>query len=434
MLLFLFLSLAVSATGARASEVLVIRLADSINPGSGDYLMEAISKADAQQASYLLIQLDTPGGLLNTTRAITQKMLNSKTPIVVFIGPQGAHAGSAGALITFAADVAVMAPGTNIGAAHPVVPGGQKMDETMAKKMANDTAAFAESLAKVKGRNTEWAVKAVKQSESIIAEKALSNGVIDLMANDVPDLVEKLKGHKLGVVKGDITQLPSEPGKVVEIAMSIKQKLVSFFADPNLAYMIMSLGGLCIWIEVTNPGLIFPGVLGVICILISLISFQLMPISYGALALIFVGMALIVAELFITSFGVLAIGGITAFIVGSLFLMDTAASEFQISLAIILPTAAVLAGSALMLGGLLLRTRNVRYTGGADGMVGEYGETRERTDATNGRVFVQGELWNAVCLTGELEPGQVVQVKEVRSLVLVVEPSLARVPELGEKS
>ena len=406
---------------ASLGEVPIVTIQDSINPGSAGYLIEAIDEADKNSSPFLILQLDTPGGLLTTTRDIVKRMLNAKTPIVVFIGPQGARAGSAGALISFAADVVAMAPGTNIGAAHPVVSGGGEMDETMKKKMANDTAAFAESLAKAKGRNQNWARESVLKSSSIIAEEALEQNVIDLIATDIPDLLSQLVGFKLRVAKNEIQSLPDATIGVAEKEISIRHRLVSFFADPNLAYLIMSLGGLCIWIELTHPGLIGPGVIGVICIILSLISFQMLPISYGALAFIVCGLCMVVAELFLPTYGLLGVAGIASFIFGSLFLMDTASPEFQISLGLILPTAAVLAGVACLLGYLVVRSRNAKSLSGLDALVGEYGEVREAIGEHPGKVFVQGELWKSISQSGKpILESAIVVVTEVQGMVLVV--------------
>ncbi len=403
------------------AEVPVLHISDTINPGTGDYIISAIEAAESAQAPHLILELDTPGGLLSTTRQVVQKMLNSDVPIVVLVGPRGAHAGSAGALITFAADIAAMTPGTNIGAAHPVTPGEQP-DKVMAAKMANDTAAFAESIAKTRGRNTEWAAKAVKESASISAEEALKQGVIDLVVEDLPTLQARLAGYKLKAPKGQLTALPTEAVTYRDRPMTLKHRAVSFFANPNLAYLIMSLGALCLWLELSHPGLILPGVVGLLCILVSLVSFQLLPISYGALALILVGFALIVAELFLPTFGVLGVGGILAFIVGSLFLMDTQSPHFQISLALILPTAAVLASAAAFISYSILKAQRKKNASGLEAMVGEYGEVREAISQTQGMVFVQGELWNAVTAEGEIPKGAIVVVKEVRGMQLLVSP------------
>jgi membrane-bound serine protease (ClpP class) len=403
-------------------KVPVLTVADSINPGSGDYLIQGIESAEKANAPFVLIVLDTPGGLLSTTRQIVQKILTSKLPIVVFVGPRGAHAGSAGALITLAADVAAMAPATNIGAAHPVSGDGESKDAVMSAKLTNDTAAFAESIAKSRGRNTDWAIKAVRDSASIIAEEALKQSVIDLIAENSDALVEKLPGFRFKAAKGGLVEIPHTKVELEPTPMGLKHRVVSFLANPNLAYLIMSLGTLCIWIELSHPGLILPGVVGVLCILLSLVSFQMLPISYGALALLFVGIAFIVAELFLPAYGVLGVGGVICFILGSLFLMDTASPELQISLKLIFPTAAVLASAAVFLGMAVLRARNAKLRSGLNTLVGELAEVREMVTSEKGKVFVQGEWWNAIALSDEFPKGTIVIVKEVRGMQLVVGP------------
>jgi len=415
----IWLGLWLFASTAWSAPALWLTVSDSINPGTADYIISGIREGERTGAPYVLIQIDTPGGLLNTTRQIVQAMLGSTIPVVVWVGPQGAHAGSAGALITFAADVAAMAPGTNIGAAHPV--GGDKNDKVMADKIANDVAAFAESLAKSKGRNTDWAIKAVRSSASIIAEEALRMGVIDLMARDAQDLATRLAGFQFKTAKQSLKKLPDAPAELKAYAPTIKHKVVSFFADPNLAYLILTLGGLCIWVEVTHPGLIFPGVLGAFCVIISLVSFQALPIDYGALAMILLGMILLVIEMFVPSFGVLGIGGLVAFIFGSLYLMDTNLPEFKISLALIFPTAATLAAVAFGLGMLVIKSRKLKVLSGMDAMIGEFAEVREPISATQGKVFIAGELWNAVIDgEGEIPKGVPVKVASIRKMVLVV--------------
>jgi membrane-bound serine protease (ClpP class) len=407
---------------AEISPVYVLNISDSINPGTCDYIVSGIDAAEAKASPYIILQLDTPGGLLTSTRQIVQKMLNSKIPVVVFIGPRGAHAGSAGALITFAADVAAMAPGTHLGSAHPVGAGGEKIDGVMAEKITNDTAAFAESLARHNGRNTQWAIQSVRKSESLIAEEALKIHVVDLMAEDLKDLTTKLANYKLAHPKGAVTYL----GPVVTtttLAPNIKQTLVSFFSDPTLAYLILTFGGLCLWIEMSHPGLILPGILGAICILTSLISFQMLPIHYGALGLILLGMGCLVAELFLPTYGVLGIGGIVSFIFGSLFLMDTNVPEFQISLSLIFPTAAVLATAILILAYLLYTARKTQLRSGLNALVGELGEIKEPVSSSSkGMVLIHGELWNAISDSDETIPGGIVVVTEVQNMLLKVRP------------
>ncbi len=400
-----------------------IDIADTINPGTADYILSRIAEAEQEKAPYLVLRLDTPGGLLSATREIVQGMLNSPVPIVVYVAPQGAQAGSAGALITFAADVAVMAPGSNIGAAHPVVGGEQKVDKVMTDKMANDTSAFAESLAVTKKRNAAWAILAVKESASITAEAALKNNVIDLIAADSGELADKLKAYPLRVAKGQTKRLPAETPTFEKREMNLKQRFVSFFSNPNVAYILMSFAGLCFWVELTNPGLLFPGILGAICAILSAVAFQFLPIHWGAMSFVILGLVLIIAEAFVPSFGALGLGGIVSFIFGSIFLMDTSVPALQISLYVILPIALILGLSALVLVRLVWKSRRLPIASGTEALLGLRAQVREPVSKTHpGKVFVEGELWNA-CTEREdvLGVGTEVVVKEVRGLLLVVE-------------
>ncbi len=404
-----------------SAAVPMLTIADSINPGTGEYLISGIEAAEKNQAPYVVVVLDTPGGLLHTTRLIVQKMLSSPVPVVVFVGPQGAHAGSAGALITFAADVAVMAPATNIGAAHPVSAGGGPMDETSDAKITNDTAAFAESIAKARGRNPEAAIQTVKKSSSLTAENALKQGVIDFIAKDIIELQSKLVGFRLRVAKNAIDSLPKEPSPLTPLPPSLRHRVVSFFANPSLAYMILSFGALCLWIELTHPGLFVPGITGVLCLLVSLVSFQLLPISYGALGLILIGFGLIIAELFLPAYGLLGLAGVLSFVFGSLFLIDTPSPGFEIPLKLIFPTAATLALVAAFLAYVLYRSRRVKHRSGLSALVGETGEAMELVNANQGKVLVGGELWNAVSTDSTPIPkGARVQVRSVNRFTLVV--------------
>ncbi len=410
-----------SAASWAETEASIIQVSDTINPGTADYIVAEINKSNLAKAPYLILQLDTPGGLLNSTRKIVQAMLNSKIPIVVWIGPKGAQAGSAGALITFAADVATMATGTNIGAAHPVDASGRSMDKTMSDKITHDTAAFASSLAKAKGRNIEWAKESVYSNKSISSDEAVKLKVIDFIADDLTDLELKLRGYRLTVPKEGISQLPSSAQKTQLFPATIKQKIVSFFANPSLAYLILSLGGLCIWIELSHPGLIFPGVLGALCVLISLVSFQLLPIRFGALGMLLLGIALLIAELYVTSYGVLGIGGILSFVLGSLYLMDTNVPEFQISLSLIFPVATCLALSVFILSYIIWKSRHLKVADGYHSLIGTTTEAHSEITKISGNIFIQGELWSARSEDGlPIKQGALVQVQEVRGLQLIV--------------
>lgn len=400
----------------------VIQVEDTINPGTADYIISQIASAESSKAQYLVLQIDTPGGLLTSTRQIIQSMLNSPIPIIVWIGPKGAQAGSAGALITYAADVATMASGTNIGAAHPVDGSGKSIDKTSNDKVTNDTAAFAESLAKAKGRNSEWVKESVFSSKSIPSTTAAASKVIDFIAEDLNDLEIKLRGYTLKTKKGTLSQLPQSSHTFTIVKPTVKQRVVSFFANPTIAYLILSLGGLCLWIELSHPGLILPGIMGAFCVLLSLVSFQLLPIRMGALGLILLGIMLLIAELYITSYGVLGIGGITAFLLGSLYLMDTHIPEFQLSISLIIPVTLCLGVSVLTLSYLILKSRRLRIMDSYKSLVGLPSQAHTEITQTSGNLFINGELWAARSVDGcPISKGTEVEIKDIRGLQLIVQ-------------
>ena len=403
------------------SKVPVIQIADTINPGTADYIITEIEQAEKLGAPFLILQLDTPGGLLNSTRQIIQAMLNSHIPIVVWVGPKGAQAGSAGALITFAADISAMAPGTNIGAAHPVEGSGQVQDKVLAEKITNDTAAFAESLARVKGRNIEWAQSSVRNSSAISSEEALKLKVVDLIANDLDDLEIKLRGFASHTSKNAKIPLPAVKSTLNIIKPTLKQQVVSFFANPTLAYLILSFGALCLWIELSHPGIFFPGILGALCLLISLVSFQLLPIRLGALGMLLLGIILLIIELYVPSYGALGVGGILAFVLGSLYLMDTTIPEFQISTLLIFPVATCFAIVVCILSFILLKTRRLKVTDSYLSLVGLFTEANTDITERTGNVFLNGELWSARTADGTLiSKNSKVLVQQVNGLVLTV--------------
>ncbi|MFA6034628.1 MAG: ATP-dependent Clp protease proteolytic subunit, partial [Myxococcota bacterium] len=291
--------------------VSIVEINGSINPGSADYILGSIREAEKASDRAVIIRLDTPGGLLSSTREIVKGIMSSTVPVVVYVAPDGAHAGSAGVFITLSANVAAMAPGTNIGAAHPVGMGGkdtEKDGEHLAKKVENDTVAFMEGIAEKRGRNREWAVKSVKESVSITASAALEQKVIDVVATSVEDLLKKLDGRE--VKMGEVTVVLKTAGaRLVKREMSLKQKITNTFSDPNISYILFMIGLLGLAMELYHPGVIFPGVIGGICLIMAFISFQVLPINYGGLLLILLGIAMFIAEMYVTSFGILGIGG-----------------------------------------------------------------------------------------------------------------------------
>lgn len=389
-------------------EIPFLEVRDTINPGTADYIIQNIKKY--QQSPFILIRLDTPGGLLNSTRAIIQEMLNSKAKTIVWIAPKGSRASSAGALITLASDIAIMATGTHMGSAHPVTPNGGEKDKILNEKIENDTAAYAESIAKAKKRNAEWAINAVKRSESLSSDMALKQQIIDFISDSEEDLLKKIIEAK---------KISEAQYILKKVTPSIKQKLVSFFSDPNISYFLLSAAGLCLWIELSNPGLILPAIVGAICLVISLISLQTLPIHYGALGLILIGLCFIAAEFFITS-GILAIGGIVSFLLGSLFLMDTQVPEFQLSLYLVIPISIFLFVCASLLSYLVIKSKKLKTQVGLDSLIGEFCEVKEPTNTSQGKVMIQGELWNARSSTA-LNPGDIAVVKKIDHMIAMVE-------------
>lgn len=401
----------------------------SINPGSGAYFIDSIQNAKQMGCGVLVITLDTPGGMLSTTRDIVKAILSAPLPVVMFVYPPGSVAGSAGVFITLSGHVAVMAPGTNIGAAHPVSSGGKDVEaeggKEMARKIENDTIAFIESIAIERGRNKEWAVKAVKESASIPATTALEQKVIDFIATDLADLQHKLDGRKV-TMKDKTLILKTQMKEVKHIQMSISQRLTNTFADPQVAYILMSFGMLGIIMELYHPGSIFPGVVGAICLLLAFVSFQVLPISWGGVALIVLGFGLLVAEVFVTSHGILGVGGGVAVTIGGLLLINTQDPDYYVdpNFALgwkqVVPLGVTIAGVAIFLATVVLRARLAKPAAGQEALVGTAAVVKEAIDVGHtGLVLLTGELWRADAQE-PMAPGTQVVVERVDGLRVVV--------------
>src|SRR5262245_52966588 len=354
-------------------------------------------------------------------------MLGSPVPVMVYVAPSGAGAGSAGVFITMAAHVAAMAPGTNIGAAHPVAGGGQEVKGVMGEKIENFTASFSESIAQKRGRNTEWAIQAVRKSVAITEKEALKIKVIDVIAKDVADLLEQAHGRKVDI-EGHMQELALKGARIDRHEMSIKQKVLNAIADPNIAYLLMMAGFLGLYMEFAHPGVIFPGVAGAICLLLAFASLQLLPINYTGLALMLLGIALLVGEAFFPSFGVLGIGGIISLALGSLLLFDTPSSDFGVDRSIVFTAVATVGSFVLAISYLVFRSQKSRPTLGKEGLIGEIGEARTKL-APTGRIFVHGEHWGAEA-DGAVESGEKVRVIGYDGMRLKV----TRVAEGGVKN
>lgn len=396
----------------------------SINPAVADYIREAIAHAAAAKAPAVVVQLDTPGGLLVSTRAIVKDILTAPVPVIVWVAPSGAGAGSAGVFITLAAHVAAMAPGTNIGAAHPVTTGGDEPKGVLGEKIENFTATFGEAIAQQRGRNVEWAEKAVRESLSATAEEAAKLKVVDFIARDLSELVRKADGRKVEIAGerralalGDAVRDADGGVRVVTIGMTLGQRVLNAIADPNIAYLLMMAGALGLWVEFTHPGVLFPGVAGAICLLLGLTALHVLPVSTSGLALLLLGVALLLAETFVAT-GLLGAGGVAAIVIGSIFLFD-ADTGVQVSRGIIVAVAMTLTTFLVVIATLVVRGQRRPVAVGAEAMIGEVGVAQERL-APSGTVFVRGEYW-AADSDEPVDAGQRVRVVAVQGLRLRVQ-------------
>ena len=395
-----------------------------IHPVSAQFLKGAIDRADAAGAALLVITLRTPGGLLDSTRDINNAVIRAKTPVAVFVGPSGNRAASAGFLITIAADVAAMAPGTHIGAAHPVAGNGEKIDETMAKKMTSDVAGYARTLATQRKRNVALVEQAVTESRTFTEQEALSASppLIDLVANDVPDLLRKLDGRTITRFDGRTQVLRTAGRNVERLEMTWAQRALSALAHPQIAYLLLTLGMLGLTVEFWSPGSILPGVAGGICLLLAFFAFQVLPISYAGVALILFGIVLLVLEVKVTSFGVLAIGGIASLVLGSMMLIDSPLPELQIGLRLIVPITLSLSAILLFLVRLGVQAQRSRSVTGTSGMLDEVGRAITTIEPGGvGRVQTHGEIWTATA-DEPVMAGDAVRVTAVQGLLLTVRP------------
>jgi membrane-bound serine protease (ClpP class) len=393
-----------------------------IHPVSAEFMRAAIAKADAEGAALIIFTLQTPGGLLDSTRDINNAIINARTPVAIFVGPAGNRAASAGFLITMAADIAAMAPGTHIGAAHPVSGDGQKVDETMAKKMASDTAAYARTLATQRGRNVPLVEQAVIESRSFTEQEAISATppLIDVIASDVPDLIRKLDGRTIKRFNATSTTLHLANADVRVIDMTFAQRVLSAIAHPQVAYLLLTLGTLGLTIELWSPGAILPGVAGGVCLLLAFFALQVLPVSYAGLLLIMLGFVLLILEVKVVSHGVLAVGGITSLLFGSMMLIDSPLPEMQIGLRLIVPVTLSLSAILLFLVTLGVRAQALPATTGESGMLHASGQALTAIVAGGtGRVATHGEIWTATA-EESIGQGDTVVVTGVNGLTLTV--------------
>jgi len=393
-----------------------------IHPVSAEFMIEVMNRADAAHAALVVFTLRTPGGLVDSTRQIITHMLAAKTPVAMFVGPSGSRAASAGFILVLAADVAAMAPGTHIGAAHPVAGGGQTMDETMAKKAAEDVAAYARTLAAKRRRNAGLAEQAVMQSKAFTEEESLSAAppLIDLVATDVPDLLKKLEGRMVTRFDGTTVTLHTASAPVTAIEMTLRQRVLSAIAHPNIAYLLMSLGMLGLTIELWTPGAILPGVVGGISLLLAFFALQVLPVNYTGLLLMLFGLMLLALEIKVTSYGLLTVGGVLSLIFGSMMLIDSPAPELQLNLSLVIASVVGFTAIAVFLVRLGLRAQRAAPVTGIEGMLNETGEALNPIEPGQpGTVRIHGEVWRAVS-DGHVARGDRVRVDHVDGLTLTV--------------
>jgi len=415
----------VTVTPVMAQEVVRLRVEDTIQPASQRFIERGIEEAERRNAAVVIIELDTPGGLLESTREITSAITESEVPVVVFVTPGGAQATSAGFFILISADVAAMAPGTNTGAASPVQGQGEDIGETMKAKVFSDASAMARSLAEARGRNVDLAVEAVVDARSFTAEEALEAGITDLVARNTVALIEALDGFEITRVDGSKVLIELQDPVIVEIEQSKAEEILSFLANPNVVYFLFMLGMLGIYVEVTHPGGIFPGVVGAIAMLLALYATSVLPLSWAGVALIAIAMLLFILEVKVTSYGFLTIGGLICFVLGSLMLFDGPIPDMRVSLGVVLPTAVVVAGATVFLLNRVIQVHRRQVMTGIAGLVGEVGKALSDLDPS-GKVLVHGEYWDARSTGGRIDRGsevRVVLVGDRRIDVTVVQPA-----------
>jgi len=400
---------------ALSSEIHYASVEGVINPVIAEFISDSISSAEAAKAEAIIFQLDTPGGLDLSMRDIIKHIFASDVPVVVYVAPAGSRAASAGVFITYAANIAAMAPGTNIGSAHPVAMGGGKMDETMMKKVENDAVAYIKSIAAKRKRNPDWAEKAVRESVNITAEEALKLNIINIVAENKDDLIKKLDGRKVELASGERV-LKTKGASVVEVEMDLRARVLQAITNPNVAYILMMIGIFGLYFELSNPGAVLPGVIGAICLVLAFYAFQTLSVNYAGLLLIALALIFFIAEVKVVSYGLLTVAGVVSLVLGSLMLFNSPAPFMRLSLWVVLP--AVVLMTAFILGtmyyAVVLHRR--RPVSGAEGLVGEVGRAAgDILPGGEGKVFVDGEYWNAVS-DEEIKTGDEVRVVSVDGL------------------
>jgi len=415
MLILLMLPLWAGSAAAEPAAVHILTVQAPIGPGVADYIDGAIDAADRAQAACVVIRLDTPGGLAESMRRIVLKILSARTPIVVYVAPAGARAASAGVMITIAADIAAMAPSTNIGAAHPVGAGGGDIPDTMSEKVVNDMVAHARSVAEQRGRNAQWVEDAIRFSESITETEALRKNVIDVVAEDMDSLLNIIDGRP---VKGKgVLHVKDAPRKIV--AEGLRIKVLKAISDPNIAFVLFLVGAAGLYFELSNPGAVFPGVIGGICLILSIYAFQMLPVNYVGILMMVLALIFFVLEIKVTSYGMLSVAGAVSLFLGGLMLYKGSDFGTRLSMGVLIPAVAVVSAFFAAVAGLAFKAQVAKTRTGHHGLVGEIGTVKQTIDP-EGKVLVHGELWRARS-AAVLEVGCKVRVVAVEGLTATVE-------------
>jgi membrane-bound serine protease (ClpP class) len=414
-LLCLFALLVASSASAAKGDVYVVVINDAISPGIAEFINSSIEQAEKEEAACLIIEMDTPGGLAESMRLIIKGILGSRVPIVVFVAPRGARAASAGVMITMAADVAVMAPGTNIGAAHPVGAGGKDISGKMSEKVINDMVAHAKSVAEKRGRNQEWVEQAIRESVSVTETEALKENIIDLIAEDTDDLIRQLNGRKIA----DKGELKLDKAQKVIVEPSLRTNILKTISNPNIAYILLMIGLAGLYFELSHPGAIFPGVIGGISLILAFFALQTLPVNYAGILLIVLAIILFIMEMKISSYGLLSVAGVVSLLLGSLMMFKSSDPDMGLSLTVLLPTLILISGFFVFVAGLVFRAQISKPKTGTKGLVGEIGIVKKAL-APEGKVFVHGELWNARSQKA-IDENCKVRVTNVVNLMLEVE-------------
>ena len=413
-LVIFIISLNLHNAECNQDNAMVIELEGAISPGTAQFVTRGIEKAEVSNYKLVIIRLDTPGGLDPSMRAIIKDILNASIPVVVYVAPRGARAASAGVMITIAAHVAAMAPQTNIGAAHPVSADGKEINKTMSEKVVNDMVAYARSIAKDRGRNEDWVEKAIRESVSITSEVAVKNKVVDFIAGDIPDLLRILDGRDVELDKGKVI-LATKDLHLIYFTPGWRDRILNTISNPNIAYILMMIGLAGLYFELSHPGAILPGVVGAISLVLAFFSFQTLSVNYAGLLLIALAIIFFIAEIKVTSYGLLSLAGLISLTLGSIMLFE----NVGVSLQLMMPTILLIGGFFVGVSYLAYRAYSSRPKGGMDGLIGETGVVEKRIDPA-GTIFVHGEYWRAIC-DEVAEQGEKVQVTGSKGLELIVE-------------